>query len=298
MELSLIVATYNRAESLLRTLRSVAQQDTPTERWECVVVNNASTDNTEECVNEFIAQNPQLNIRIVNESQQGLSYARNRGIVESKGRFVAFIDDDETINPQFISAYLTLFEQHSSFVAAGRVKAVYDQGRPSWMSKYPEKMIANPFDLGNRVITITSKMTPAGGNMAFNREVFNIYGNFDTRLGRCGSELLGAEENDLFARIRALGERVYYTPDAVVYHHIDNSRLTPDYFDRLAIGVGRSKRMRAEKEGRVKALLLDEKKKWRYTRLLAALYIFALCPHKAKWLLRMRRGISKGINSK
>ena len=298
MELSLIVSTYNRAESLIRTLHSVAQQDAPADIWECVVVNNASTDDTERRVAEFIAEHPQQNFRVVNESQQGLSFARNRGISESKGRFVAFIDDDETINPEFISAYLKVFNEQCTFAAAGAVKAVYDNGRPVWMSKYPEKMIANPFDLGKKVITITSKITPAGGNMAFGREVFNVYGRFDTNLGRCGSKLLGAEENDFFARIRSLGERVYYVPNAIVYHHIDSNRLTPEYFTRLAIGVGRSKRLRAEKDGSVAILLADEKKKWRYTRLLAALYVLTLQPHKAMWLLRMRKGISQGINEK
>ena len=134
--------------------------------------------------------------------------------------------------------------------------------------------------------------------MAFNREVFNIYGRFDTNLGRCGSQLLGAEENDFFERIRSLGERVYYVPNAIVYHHIDTNRLTPEYFTRLAIGVGRSKRMRAEKDGYVAKLFADERRKCLYTHILAALYILTLRPHKAVWLLRMRKGISQGINEK
>lgn len=298
MELSLIISTYNRAESLIRTLHSVAQQDAPANIWECLIVNNASTDDTEKRVAAFIAEHPQQNFRLVNEPQQGLSFARNKGIAESKGRFVAFIDDDETINPEFISAYLKVFDEQCAFAAAGVVKAVYDNGRPSWLSTYPEKMIANPFYLGKKVMTISSKITPAGGNMAFNREVFNIYGRFDTNLGRCGSQLLGAEENDFFERIRSLGERVYYVPNAIVYHHIDTNRLTPEYFTRLAIGVGRSKRMRAEKDGYVAKLFADERRKCLYTHILAALYILTLRPHKAVWLLRMRKGISQGINEK
>ena len=298
MELSLIISTYNRAESLIRTLHSVAQQDAPANIWECLIVNNASTDDTEKRVAAFIAERPQQNFRLVNEPQQGLSFARNKGIAESKGRFVAFIDDDETINSEFISAYLKVFDEQCAFAAAGVVKAVYDNGRPSWLSTYPEKMIANPFYLGKKVMTISSKITPAGGNMAFNREVFNIYGRFDTNLGRCGSQLLGAEENDFFERIRSLGERVYYVPNAIVYHHIDTNRLTPEYFTRLAIGVGRSKRMRAEKDGYVAKLFADERRKCLYTHILAAFYILTLRPHKAVWLLRMRKGISQGINEK
>ena len=295
MELSIIISTYNNAQSLLRTLRSVAEQECDFSRWECVVVNNASTDNTQSVVEEFIAQHTQLNLRIVKEEQQGLSFARNRGIAESKGQILVFIDDDETINKEFVSAYLDLFYNHGAFAAAGVVKACYDSARPKWMSHYTEKMIANPIDLGDKVITITSSVTPAGGNMAFNREVFNLYGGFNTSLGRKGKELLGGEENDVFDRIRTLGERVFYAPNAIVYHHIADSKLTPEYFDKLSYGVGVSKRLRAENDGTERELFADEKKKRLYTFVLAVLYTLALQPQKAVWLRRMRKGISRGV---
>lgn len=295
MELSIIISTYNNAASLLRTLDSVAKQDYDKKEWECVIVNNNSTDDTAARVAAFITEHSDLNIRLVEESQQGLSFARNRGIAESKGRFVAFIDDDETINEGFVSAYIDVFHNHGAFVAAGALKVCYDSKRPKWMSHYTEKMIANPFDLGNSVVTITKSVTPTGGNMAFNRDVFNLYGNFDTDLGRKGGELFGGEENDIFARIRDLGERVFYVPQAIAYHHIADRKLTPEYFDKLSYGVGVSKRLRAEKYGTEKELFADERSKRRYTWVLALLYTLALQPHKAKWLVRMRKGISKGI---
>ena len=295
MELSIIISTYNNAASLVRTLDSVVKQDADKKLWECVVVNNNSTDDTAERVATFAKQHSEVNIRLVDEPKQGLSHARNRGIVESKGQFLAFIDDDETINEGFVSAYIDLFRNHGAFVGSGALKVCYDSARPKWMSYYTEKMIANPLDLGNEIITITRTITPTGGNMAFNREVFNLYGNFDTALGRKGDELFGGEENDLFDRIRDLGERVFYTPHAVAYHHIADKKLTPEYFDKLAYGVGVSKRLRAEKRGTEEALFSDERAKRRYTRLLALFYILTFRSSKAKWLVRMRNGISKGV---
>ncbi len=295
MELSLIISTYNNAKSLERTLASVAQQDADKSIWECVVVNNNCTDDTAERVAEFAKSNPELNIRLVDEAQQGLSFGRNRGIAESKGQILVFIDDDETINEGFVSAYLDLFRNHGAFVAAGVLKVCYDTARPKWMSHYTEKMIANPFSLGGEITTISSKIVPTGGNMAFNREIFRLYGNFDTNLGRRGSELFGGEENDLFDRIRDLGERVFYTPHAIAYHHIADHKLTADYFDRLSYCVGVSKRLRAEKRDCVDALLRDELAKRRYTWLLAMFYTLTFRFSKAKWLVRMRNGISKGV---
>ena len=295
MELSIIISTYNNAASLVRTLDSVAKQDADKAAWECVVVNNNSTDDTAEQVAKFAKEHTEINIRLVDEPQQGLSYARNRGIAESKGQFLAFIDDDETINEGFVSAYIDLFRNHGAFVGSGALKVCYETARPKWMSHYTEKMIANPFDLGDEIVTITSKIMPTGGNMAFNRELFNLYGNFDTSLGRRGSELFGGEENDLFDRIRDLGERIFYTPYAVAYHHISEHKLTPEYFDKLAYGVGASKLLRARKRGTEQALYSDEAAKRRYTWLLAIFYTLTFQSQKAKWLIRMRKGISKGV---
>ena len=298
MKLSIIISTYNNAVSLERTLESVVKQDADKAMWECVVVNNASTDDTAERFAAFAEKHSDVNLRMVDEPQQGLSYARNRGISASKGQILVFIDDDETINEGFVSAYIDLFDNHGAFVGSGSLKVKYDSARPKWMSHYTEKMIANPLDLGDEIITITSTVLPTGGNMAFNREVFNIYGNFDTDLGRRGSELFGGEENELFDRIRDLGERIFYTPHAVAYHHIADRKLTREYFDKLSYGVGVSKLLRAEKENRVQELYSDERKKGFYTAILAVLYTIALQPHKAVWLVRMRKGIRKGVFSK
>lgn len=295
MEISIVVATYNRANSLLRLLNSVVKQDAHPSIWECIVVNNASTDNTREVFAEFAAQHPTFNLRMVDEPNQGLSHARNRGIVESTGRFIAFVDDDETVVPTYVSAYLDLFNEGDAFVAMGPVIARYESKRPKWMSRYTEQMIANPIYLGERSYTISRKVTPAGGNMAFSREIFTIYGNFDTDLGRSGATLTGGEESDLYRRIRALGERVFYAPKAVVYHHISDDKLTADYVKKLSYGVGVGKRIQAEKEGALGALYLDESRKRLYTLILSVFYVLSFRPAKAQWLWRMRSGITKGI---
>ena len=295
MDLSIVISTYNNAASLMRTLESVAKQNADKSAWECVVVNNNSTDDTTARVAAFAKEHADINIKLVDEPQQGLSYARNRGVAESKGQVIAFIDDDETINEGFVSAYIDLFLNHGAFVGAGALKVCYDSARPKWMSHYTEKMIANPLDLGKSITYISRDVTPTGGNMAFNREVFNLYGGFDVDLGRKGKVLSGGEENDMFDRIRDLGERIFYTPHAIAYHHIADRKLTAEYFDRLAYGVGVSKRLRAEKYGTENELFEDEKKKRRYTKILALLYALVFQFQKAKWLIRMRNGISKGI---
>ena len=173
--LSLIVATYNRAEQLLTTLRSVAAQTAPTAEWECVVVDNNSTDDTAARFEEFLSAHPGLPLRRVSETRQGLSWARNRGIAETTGDIVAIIDDDERIVPEFIAAYIAFFDAHPSVASAGGpIVAEYPAGRPAWMSRYTERPIANPIDLGPTPRPFPRGRIPGGGNMALRRTALGL----------------------------------------------------------------------------------------------------------------------------
>jgi glycosyltransferase involved in cell wall biosynthesis len=295
-KLSLIIATYNRAQSLLRTLRSVVSQSAAPELWECIVVNNNSTDNTAEVFARFAAENQGFDLRMVPEVKQGLSNARNCGITASVGEYVAIVDDDETLESSYIESYIEFFDSFPTAMAAGgAVRAEYESHRPRWMSHYTERMIANPIDLDVVVTLFPSSRVPAGGNMAFRREIFDRVGLFNPRLGRNGQSLIGGEENDLFARLRAAGELLYFVPNAAIYHHIPDAKLTDEYFDRLSYNVGRSKALRAQSDEELSELMASERRKRVVTYILAALYTIALQPIKGQYLIRMRKGIYKGI---
>lgn len=292
IRLSLVIATYNRAEQLMVTLGSVAMQNAEAESWECIVVDNNSSDNTRERVEAFKSEHNSLNIRYIFEQNQGLSYARNAGIVASRGDIVAFIDDDERIVADFVSAYIDLFDQHPDAMAAGgEIIAEYPTGRPRWMSRYTERPIANPMSFGDRVKLFPSSRIPGGGNMAMRRRVFDSIGMFNTSLGRTGKHLLGGEESDLFERIVKHEYRVYYTPRAVMYHIIPKEKLSRDYFVRLATNTGISQRTRAELNHTMLKLYVAEVTKWVATLLLCLIHR----PAQSRYLILMRKHISKGI---
>ena len=295
IRLSLVIATYNRAEQLMVTLGSVAMQSAAPEMWECIVVDNNSSDDTRQRIVAFAKQHSRLNIRYIFEKNQGLSHARNAGITASCGDIVAFIDDDERIVEEFITAYIELFDQHPDAMAAGgKIIAEYPTGRPRWMSHYTEQPIANPMDFGESVRLFPTGRIPGGGNMAMRRRLFDTVGVFNTTLGRTGKRLLGGEESDLFERIARLEYRVYYAPRAVMYHIIPAEKLTHDYFVRLATNTGISQRTRAEQNNRLAKLYIGELMKWVATLLLC----LAHRPAQSRYLMLMRWHISKGIFSR
>ncbi len=301
--LSLIIATYNRAHQVLETLSSVVLQDAAPELWECIVVNNNSSDDTIEQVSHFISNNPSFNIRLVTETKQGLSHARNCGMSAATTPLFAIIDDDELILPEFISSYINFFESHPDVaVAGGEIVAVYRSSRPRWMSKYTEQPIANPMNLGDKPRPFPRRMIPGGGNMAIRKSAIEQHGAFDPELGRKGGQLIGGEENNLFQRLRQGGEQIWWVPNAVMHHLIPDEKLERSYLDRLwfNIGVSQFRRAQIESEGeRGTNIVVLEREfiKWVATLFIALSYMVCLAPSKSKYLILMRYHISRGILS-
>lgn len=296
VRLSIVIATYNRSAMLMQTLQSVIEQTLPREEWECVVVNNNSTDSTAADFEAFAARYPDYNLRMVLETNQGLSYARNRGIRESEGEYIAIVDDDERIAPEFVASYVALFDEVPDAVAAGGpIVAEYPTGRPRWMSAFTERPIANTMYFGEEVCEFPRGRVPGGGNMALRRSAVRRYGVFDTSLGYVGESLVGGEESDLFERLQIAEAKYYYVPKAVMYHIIPKEKLTVEYLRRLSYNVGVSQLRRARYYHRKGRVRLNECGKWLATLVLAAWYGITLQWRKAKYLIIMRYNITRGL---
>jgi glycosyltransferase involved in cell wall biosynthesis len=297
IRISIVIATYNRGAKLGRTLRSLAIQTLAPSEWEAVVVDNNSTDNTSTVFAEFASTHPDLNLRMVDETKQGLSWARNCGIAEAQGPIIAIIDDDEEVNPEFAAAYVEFFDRHPEVAAAGgKVVPCYETGRPAWMSPFTERPIAGSLDRGNSQKPF-ERGYPAGGNMAVRSEIFASHGAFDTALGRTGDNPMGGEEKEFFSRITSAGKAVWYLPEAVIYHIIPPEKLTIKYFRRLSRGCGASERVRTRSMSRAAyfGAVVSEMLKWAATIAIALWYILLQKPLKAHYIMEMRRCITSGL---
>lgn len=298
LRISIVIATYNRGENLIRTLRSLLRQRLDASQWEAVVVNNNSTDGTRGLFEAFAARHPQYNLRLVDETRQGLSYARNRGIAESRAPYIAIIDDDEEVNEGFAGSYAELFDRYGDAAAAGgKITPLYEYEPPKWLSPYTERPIAGQLDLGERIVPFRGESYPGGGNMAIRRSTIERYGAFDPELGRTGTRLLGGEEKDLFRRLKAAGETIYYVPGAEILHIIPRSRMTREYFTRLVRMTGVSERVRTLNVSRGAYIrrLGAELVKWGGTLALGAVYLLKGQPARAGYLVLMRRQITLGL---
>ena len=243
--LSIIVCTYNRDKYLYGALQCIAENGFPSDAYEIILVNNMSTDNTEAECQRFGHDYPDLNFHYFVEANQGLSYARNRGIKESQGETLLFLDDDSYIQKDYLKNLQRQLNDHPEADAfGGKIDPVFESGEtPKWLSKWNYSWVS-AIDLGEKVCQFKGKAFPIGANMGIRKAMLDKTGAFNTQLGRSKKNLMGGEEKDLFERIQQQGGLIYYFPDVVVNHVIPPTRTTKDYVKRLGEGVGRSERIR------------------------------------------------------
>jgi glycosyltransferase involved in cell wall biosynthesis len=240
IRISVIICTYNRALTLKDTIQSLVVQTLPEPvNWEILVVDNNSTDGTRLTVEDFQRRYPER-IRYVFELQQGVSFARNAGIRESRGEIVAFIDDDETAEEGWLQNLTANLYSGEWAGAGGRVLPPMSFSCPRWLSSkdpFSNGPLAT-FDKGLEAGQLHDP--PFGANMAFRKEMFERYGGFRTDLGRSGNGVLSNEDTEFGRRLFAAGQRVRYEPAALTFHPVEANRLHKRYFLTWWFAKGRS----------------------------------------------------------
>ncbi len=217
---SVVVCTYNRAQLLHNCLGSLNKQSIDKKHYEVIVVDNNSTDDTQNVVKKTIRHHP--NIRLVTERNQGLSVARNRGWKEARGRYVAYIDDDALAEPNWIEQIVCFITNYPKVTVFGGPYSRFSiVPFPDWL---PENYYT--LNLGNKIKALNLRSEwLSGSNMIFGKSVFEKYGGFKKDFGMTGKKILYGEETELFVRLKKYGEPVYYVPKIRVRHIVSKHKL-------------------------------------------------------------------------
>ena len=248
VELSVIACTRNRAKQLATLFQCLGtQQNIENIRWEIVIVDNNSTDNTKEVAYAF-CEGSNLKVNYLFEEKTGLSYARNSGVLASKGTYLLFIDDDVLIPKEFLSNVLFgVKENDEAHIFGFRILGDWQEGTkpPFWMT------FKNPFglsqsflpihDLGKEVLTYPNRYTknPLGACFLVKKEVFKKLGPFREDLG-VGSESGLHEDSEFFWYALLNNFKILYWPYATLYHTVDLKRLRVSYLHKWYFNSGKS----------------------------------------------------------
>jgi glycosyltransferase involved in cell wall biosynthesis len=206
---SVIMCTRNRGDRLAAALDSIDRIAFSGE-WEFILVDNGSTDTTQAVASAFAARTRIKAFRCVIEPGTGLSRARNRGVLESRGALIAFTDDDCYPEPDWLSELTLPFQFDKIGFCGGQILLFDATDAPitiSWSDTprtYPPNGFVNAGDI-------------QGANMAFRREALEQIGLFDPAFG-AGSDYAAEDLDALWAASRN-GWHGMYWPKAVVQHH-------------------------------------------------------------------------------
>jgi glucosyl-dolichyl phosphate glucuronosyltransferase len=242
MDITVVVCTYNRCESLAKALGSIASSVLPDSvEWEVIVVDNNSRDQTRAVVHDFCSRYPNR-FRYLFESKQGKSHALNAGIRAASGPILAFTDDDVTVDPLWLQNLTAPMLSGQWTGAAGRIRLEPNFRPPRWLAVTGPFSLAAPlaaeFDRGDQAGPLDQ--LPFGANMAFLKSMFQKYGEFRADLGpNPGSEIRG-EDTEFAGRLMAAGEPLSYVPSAVVNHRVAQERVNKKYFRSYYFAQGQS----------------------------------------------------------
>ena len=229
MDISLIIATRNRASQLARCLQAV--KDIRFERpWELTIVDNDSSDNTADVVQKFVNE-AAIPVSYVCEPVRGLSNARNAGLKAARGDILAFTDDDCYPASDFLTEIWRAFVDHPSLGYIGGRILLHDPA--DYRITFNESTAPRLFPKNSYLAAGDIQ----GANMAFRKSTLEEIGGFDPLFG--AGAMFSAEDIDAAARASMKGWVGKYCPEVVVRHHHGRKAAdVPGLWKSYAIGRG------------------------------------------------------------
>ena len=227
--ISAIICTHNRAGYLKKAIESLCDQTLHKEDYEILIIDNASTDDTQKTVKGFSAIK---NLAYIQEPILGLSQARNTGLTHAQGEYIAFMDDDAVAAPDWLEKILKAFRSAPGRVGCvgGKIDLVWENPRPHWVSKEMCSCLGQ-LDIGKHPSILKGDTYFLHGvNMAFPKNIFNSISKFNNSLGRKGSLLLSGEEVSVQKELIKKGYLCLYDPNIYIQHRVPVERLTQTWF--------------------------------------------------------------------
>lgn len=254
MVLSILICTYNREHFLQLCLDSILDQtkNYPSTEIEIIVIDNNSKDNTRKLIDDYKSS---TYITYYLEEKQGLSHARNTGINIAKGNYIAFIDDDATINKNWLNSLLNGIKTVEAECFGGPIYPRFEIECPSWIDK--EYFIRKFKKTDGYLSPMVARGGFSGGNMCIHKSIFQKVGVFNTELGMKGNKLGLGEESELFYRIytKLEGIRLYNLEKMSITHFEAAFKLEKKYLRERIMLSGQQFSFQNIKENLIKGYI-------------------------------------------
>jgi glycosyltransferase involved in cell wall biosynthesis len=235
--LSVIICTHNpRPDYLRRTLAALRAQTLPTEQWELLLIDNASTKPL--AAEWDLAWHP--GARHILERELGLTPARLRGIREATGDLLIFVDDDNVLAADYLASAAELFARRADLgVASGRLLPEYESEPPAWFRPYESWIAVRRLEQSCWSNFFDPRAEPCGAGMSLRKAVATRYAQRAASdlgqriLGRRGGNLLSGEDVAITKVAIEMGYSMGQFVELNATHLIPSRRVTEDYLFNL-----------------------------------------------------------------
>lgn len=285
-DISVIIATYNRAETLRQILENMTRLDREGLSVEFVVVDNNSSDHTKEVIESFTERFP---VRYLFEPKPGQNCARNRALEDVElGRFVVFTDDDVEPRKDWLKAIVSISERWPKYsVFGGKIYVVWPSVQiPKWAHKPNIKSLCfAEHNYAESECVYAPGQYPFSGNFWVRRDLLANGRRFDESIAWHPKNRILATETTFLQQLSEEGHGMLYTPDAVLGHRISPEQLSLKYIIKRAFQRGRGI-AHAQPLCRL-ALLNEHPVLWRFIRVAAIVRLtFSLLTSLAALILK------------
>jgi len=253
--ISVCVATCRRPEGLARLLESLSRLEDPGVAWELLVVDNDPDGSAAPVLERFAARLP---LRALAEPRRNIAHARNRALDDARGAWIAFVDDDETVEPGWLVAYWGRAARDEADGFFGPVLPVLERNVTPWLGAH---FYDRPRHESGAAVGVADVRT---SNALVRAALFADRG-FDPSLG-----LRGGSDTELFARMLHDGARFAWCDEAIVHELVPPARHRLRWLSQRAFRGGFVHTLlELRRRGRGASLRVA-------TRALGALLLFAL----------------------
>ena len=221
---SVIICCFNSASRISDTLKHLAHQRLAGIVCEVIIIDNASEDNTFEIVNELCFKyfTDTIEYKIFEETKRGQSHARERGLRESKYKYVLFCDDDNLLSENYIFKAFELMEKNPKIgVLGGRSEALSNIPLPTWFSTYQTSYAVGVQALNSGDVSKRGYVWGAG--MFLRKAVLDqlLSAGFKSILtGREGKLLMSGDDAEICRWFIIAGYKIWYYEDLFFKHFI------------------------------------------------------------------------------